>query len=120
MDLRTRPMWSVRAMRRLMTRPAPPACLEAPLEPRPASVPAVSAPAREVAQVVAVPHAARRAAPAATPNAPVRVLAKSASAPATPSPAVTASAAVVPTSGPARLPTAPVKHGTAYDWTGLP
>ena len=131
LDLRTRPVWSVRAMRRLMTRPAPRACLEAPLEPRPSSVPAVIVPAREDAQVVAVPHAARGAAPAATPHAPVRVLAKPAPAPATPSPAAPAapasaaatnptSAAVVPASRPVRLPTAPVKHGTAYDWTGLP
>jgi len=136
LDLRTRPVWSVRAMRRLMTRPAPRACLEAPLEPRPASVPAVIVPAREDAQVVAVPHAARGAAPAATPHAPgplVTVLAKPAPAPATPSPAAPApaapasavatnptSAAVVPASRPVRLPTAPVKQGTAYDWTGLP
>jgi len=138
MDLRTRPVWSVRAMRRLMTRPAPRACLEAPLESRPASVPVVIAPAREDAPVVAMPNAARGAAPAATPHAPVRMLAKPATAPATPSPAATAPAAVAPaapasaaatnptpaavvsTSRPVRLPTAPVKHGTAYDWTGLP
>jgi len=128
MDLRTRPMWSVRAMRRLMTRPAPPACLEAPLPSHPAPVATASArtPVREEAWVVPVapPAPARGAAPAATPHAPVRVLAKP--APTTPPPAATAAAtdpatATDPTTArPARLPTAPVKHGTAYDWTGLP
>ena len=129
LDLRTRPVWSVRAMRRLMTRPAPRACLEAPTEP---------IPAREVAPVVAIPNAARGAALTATPHAPVRVLAKPTPAPATPPPTATAPAAVAPTapaaaattnpapaavvpaSRPVRLPTAPVKQGTAYDWTGLP
>jgi type IV secretory pathway TraG/TraD family ATPase VirD4 len=132
MDLRTRPMWSVRAMRRLMKRPAPRACVEAPAEPTPA--PAAITSAREDAQVVAVPNAARGATPVGTPRAPARVLAKP--IPATPPPAATAAvavapaastpaaatdpAAIAPTSRPTRLPTAPVKHGTAYDWTGLP
>jgi len=123
MDLRTRPMWSVRAMRRLMTRPAPPACLEAPVPstPPPAAVAAAQTPTPKSAQVVVVPDAARGAAPVRTPNAPVRVRATPTSA--TPP---SASAAPVPTAAatdparPARLPTAPVKHGTAYDWTGLP
>jgi hypothetical protein len=128
MDLRTRPVWSVRAMRRLMTRPAPPACLEAPLPSHPAPVATAAArtPVREEARVVPVapPAPARLPAPAATPHAPVRVLAKP--APTTPPPAATAAAtdpatATDPTTArPARLPTAPVKHGTAYDWTGLP
>ena len=123
LDLRTRPMWSVRAMRRLMTRPAPRACVEAPAEPTPA--PAAITPAREDAQVVAVPNAARGATPVGTPRAPVRVLVKP--TPTTPPPAPAASAAPDPAlvaapdpARPARLPTAPVKHGTAYDWTGLP
>jgi len=126
MDLRTRPMWSVRAMRRLMKRPAPRACVEAPAEPTPA--PAAITSAREDAQVVAVPNAARGAPPVGTPRAPARVLAKP--IPATPPPAATAAVAVAPAAStpaaatdparPARLPTAPVKHGTAYDWTGLP
>jgi len=126
MDLRTRPMWSVRAMRRLMTRPAPRACVEAPAEPTPA--PAAITSAREDAQVVAVPNAARGATPVGTPRAPARVLAKPIFA--TPPPAATAAVAVAPAAStpaaatdparPARLPTAPVKHGTAYDWTGLP
>ncbi len=115
LDLRTRPMWSVRAMRRLMTRPAPRACVEAPAEPTPA--PAAITPMREDAQVVAVPNAARGATPVGTPRAPVRVLVKP--TPTTPPPAPAASAAPDP-ARPARLPTAPVKHGTAYDWTGLP
>jgi len=80
MDLRTRPMWSVRAMRRLMTRPAPIACLEAPLPSHPAPVATAAArtPVSEEARVVPVapPAPARGAAPAATPHAPVRVLAK--------------------------------------------
>jgi len=124
MDLRTRPVWSVRAMRRLMTRPAPRACLEAPLEPRPAPVSTAAArtPVSEEARVVPVapPAPARGAAPAATPHAPVRVLAKS--TPTTPAPAATAAVAATATdpARPTRLPTAPVKHGTAYDWTGLP
>jgi len=123
MDLRTRPMWSVRAMRRLMTRPAPPACVEAPAEPQPA--PAAITPARKDAQVVAVPNAARGATPVGTPRAPVRVMVQP--TPTTPPPAPAASAAtdLAPLAAtdparPARLPTAPVKHGTAYDWTGLP
>jgi len=126
MDLRTRPVWSVRAMRRLMTRPAPRACLEAPLEPRPAPVSTAAArtPVSEEARVVPVapPAPARGAAPAATPHAPVRVLAKP--TPTTPAPAATAAVAATATATdparPTRLPTAPVKHGTAYDWTGLP
>ncbi len=134
LDLRTRPMWSVRAMRRLMTRPAPRACVEAPAEPTP--TPAAITPAHEDAQVVAVPNVARGVAPVGTPRAPVRVLAKPAPATPPPAPAAPAAvasatstpaaatdpvpAAVAPASRPARLPTAPVKYGTAYDWTGLP
>jgi len=122
MDLRTRPMWSVRAMRRLMTRPAPRACLEAPLpsHPAPATVAPARASADEEARVapVAPPAPARGAAPAATPHAPVRVLAKP--TPTTPPPAATATVAATDPARPARLPTAPVKQGTAYDWTGLP
>jgi len=150
MDLRTRPVWSVRAMRRLMTRPAPPACAEAPAQPSPAPsrpTPAAPAPvsattartpARAEARVVSAPtpSPAWGAMPAVTPSAPVRVVAKP--APATPPSTPTAPTAVAPVastpaaatepapaagasaSRPARLPTAPVKHGTAYDWTGLP
>ncbi len=144
MDLRTRPMWSVRAMRRLMKRPAPIACVEAPAEPTPApsrptpaapapvSATAARTPARAEARVVPAPppSPAWGAMPAVTPSAPVRVVAKP--TPATPPPAAAAPAMVVatatdptptvvtPASRPTRLPTAPVKHGTAYDWTGLP
>ncbi len=153
MDLRTRPMWSVRAMRRLMTRPAPRACVEAPAQPTPApsrptpaapapaSAPAARTPARAEAAMVPAPtpSPAWGAAPAVTPNAPVRVVTKP--APATPpspptSPTAAAPVASTPAAAtepapaagasasrparPARLPTAPVKHGTAYDWTGLP
>jgi len=128
MDLRTRPMWSVRAMRRLMTRPAPIACVEAPTRPHP--TPAAVAPAQtppvKGTQVVVVPDAARGATPTG-PWAPVRVTAKTpaATATATPPPALASATSTPPTappvtSSPARLPTAPVKHGTAYDWTGLP
>jgi len=119
MDLRTRPMWSVRAMRRLMKRPAPIACVEAPLEHRPAvspPAPAVVAPAHTPATEAA------RVARAGTPSVPVRVVAKATPA-ITPAPASAtdpAATATAPASRPARLPTAPVKHGTAYDWTGLP
>jgi len=138
MDLRTRPVWSVRAMRRLMTRPAPRACLEAPVPstPAPAAVAPVRASADEDARVAAPPNSSRVAAQTKTPSVPVRVLVKptpatSPSAPAAPAavaPAAStpaaatdpAPAAVVSASRPARLPTAPVKHGTAYDWTGLP
>jgi len=150
MDIRTRPVWSVRAMRRLMTRPAPRACVEAPAQPTPApsrptpaapvpaSAAAVRTPARAEARVVPAPppSPAWGAMPAVTPSAPVRVGAKPAPAtpPSTPT-APTAGALVASTpaaatepapaagasaSRPARLPTAPVKHGTAYDWTGLP
>jgi len=150
LDLRTRPVWSVRAMRRLMTRPAPRACVEAPAQPTPApsrptpAAPASAAataagtPARAEAQVglAPTPSPAWGAMPAVTPSAPVRVMAKPtpATRPSTPT-APTAVAPVASTpaaatepapaagasaSRPARLPTAPVKHGTAYDWTGLP
>ncbi len=128
MDLRTRPMWSVRAMRRLMTRPAPRACVEAPTHPHPALAavaPAQTSPLKG-AQVVVVPDAARGTTPTG-PWAPVRVTAKTPAATATgapppaPAPATsTPSTAPAAASGPPRLPTAPVKHGTAYDWTGLP
>ncbi len=121
MDLRTRPVWSVWAMRRLMTRPAPRACLEAPLPSHPASATTASArtPATEGAGVGASPKPSRGSAPAKTPSAPVRVLVKP--TPATP-PATTSTGAAVPASasGPTRTPTAPVKNGRAYDWTGLP
>jgi len=134
LDLRTRPMWSVRAMRRLMKRPAPIACAEAPTvlaKPTPApsrSTPAAVAHAPASARAGNPSGAWRGAMPAETPSAPVRVVAKP--IPATPPPASAAPApaaatdvapaAVAPASGPARLPTAPVKHGRAYDWTGLP
>jgi len=128
MDLRTRPMWSVRAMRRLMTRPAPRACVEAPVPSHPAlaAVAPAQTPSSKGVQVVVVPDAARGATPTG-PWAPVRVTPKTpaVTAIATPPPAPamatsTPSTAPPVTSGPARLPTAPVKHGTAYDWTGLP
>ncbi len=128
MDLRTRPMWSVRAMRRLMTRPAPRACVEAPTHHHPAlaAVAPVQTPAPKGAQVVVVPDAARGTTPTG-PWAPVRVTAKTPAATATavPPPALASATSTPPTappvtSGPPRLPTAPVKHGTAYDWTGLP
>ncbi len=130
MDLRTRPVWSVRAMRRLMTRPAPRACVEAPVNPARAPAPA---PVRTTAAGAPAPTPAPTAgsAPAKTPGAPVRVVAKAPApapvrapgAPAASTPAAMtdpAPAATAPASRPARLPTAPVKHGTAYDWTGLP
>jgi len=132
MDLRTRPMWSVRAMRRMMKRPAPIAYVEAAAEPKPApSRPALAAvasartPAIEGARVTALPNSSRGGMPASTPSAPVRVVATAtAAAPsATTSPPASAGAAVSPvspTSGPVRTPTAPVKSGRAYDWTGLP
>ncbi len=128
LDLRTRPAWSVRAMRRLMTRPAPIACVEAPTHPHPALAavaPAQTSPLKGT-QVVVVPDAARGTTPTG-PWAPVRVTAKTPAATATaapppaPAPATsTPSTAPAAASGPPRLPTAPVKHGTAYDWTGLP
>ncbi len=127
LDLRTRPVWSVRVMRRLMTRPAPRACLEAPLPSHPASATTAPAqtPATEGAGVGASPKPSRGSAPAKTPSAPVRVLVKP--TPTTHPPAATAATATVAATDPAtdparpvRLPTAPVKHGTAYDWTGLP
>jgi len=128
MDLRTRPMWSVRAMRRLMTRPAPRACVEAPTRPLPAlaAVAPAQIPSPKGAQVVVVPEAVRGTTPTG-PWAPVRVTAKTPAATATaapppaPVPATsTPSTAPSVAFGPPRLPTAPVKHGRAYDWTGLP
>ena len=128
MDLRTRPVWSVRSMRRLMRRPAPLACVEAPVAPTP-----TGAPARQVqgapTQVQGTPTQAQGApvgaVPAVTPRAPVRVGAKlpPTTPPTTPlpTPATPVATAVgVPAPGPARTPTAPLKNGRAYDWTGLP
>jgi len=139
MDLRTRPFYTVRALRRLSKLPAPPACVDAPAPSAPAPVApaATQTPARADARVVpvpvptptwgATPDAARGATPATVPSAPVRVTAKTPAATATavPPPALASATSTPPaappvTSGPARLPTAPVKHGTAYDWTGLP
>jgi len=134
MDLRTRPFYDVRALKRLSKLPAPPPCLEAPATPAalaPAPVQAAPVPAHAT-----LPASVAQPAPATAPSAPVRVVA-TASAPATTmapvspplgaTPAVAAATATAalaeadaPASGPARLPTAPVKHGTAYDWTGLP
>jgi len=134
MDLRTRPFYTVRALRRLSKLPAPPTCVERadppPSDPTPIAPAATQAPARADAPVVPVPipmpTPTREAAPdvvwgatpATVPSAPVRVMAKAPAA----SPVTTAAATptVAPASSPARLPTAPVKHGRAYDWTGLP
>jgi len=131
MDLRTRPMWSVRAMRRLMTRAAPIACVEALAEPKPvpsqptaaaavaasaAAVASAQTPVIEGARVAAPADSSRETVPARAASAPVRVVAKvPAAASSASAPAAEASA-----SGPVRLPTAPVKNGRAYDWTGLP
>jgi len=138
MDLRTRPFYTVRALKRLSKLPAPPPCLEAPatpaaLAPAPAPVQAAAAPAHAT-----LPASVAQPAPAQAPapSAPVRVVA-TASAPATTTapvspplgatPAVAAATATAapaeadaPAAGPPRVPTAPVKHGRAYDWTGLP
>jgi len=125
MDLRTRPMWSVRAMRRLMKRPAPIAYVEAAAEPtpapsRPASAAVASArtPTSEGTRAPALPGPVHGAARAGTRSSPVRVVAQATAV----APAATDAtpAAIAPASGPVRLPTAPVKHGRAYDWTGLP
>jgi len=131
MDLRTRPVWSVRAMRRLMTRAAPIACVEALAEPKPvpsqptaaaavaasaAAVASAQTPVIEGARVAAPADSSRETVPARAASAPVRVVAK---VPAAASPA-SAPAAGASASGPVRLPTAPVKNGRAYDWTGLP
>jgi len=123
MDLRTRPMWSVRAMRRLMTRAAPIACVEALAEPKPvpsqptsAAVEAARTPMIAETPVAAPADSSRGTVPARAASAPVRVVAK---VPAAASSA-SASAAGASASGPVRLPTAPVKNGRAYDWTGLP
>ncbi len=141
MDLRTRPFYTVRALKRLSQLPAPLASREAPVPapqpvapsptPAPTPAPAPATPVPPPARVVLAPppSPARAAAPAVTPRAPVRVVAQP--APATPSPVVTvpeaAAAATAMEPGvivfatrPARLPTAPVKNGHAYDWTGLP
>ncbi len=119
MDLRTRPMWSVRAMRRLMKRPAPTACVEAPVAvaPTPTGATARQAPGTPT-QAQGAPAGA---VPAVTPRAPVRVGAKPPPTAPLPTPATpVATAAGAPAPGPARTPTAPLKNGRAYDWTGLP
>ncbi len=134
MDLRTRPFYDVRALKRLSKLPAPPACVEAPVPPP--STPAATAPASVPTSegTTATPlRSSQDVAPAKAPSAPVRVTATvptaeapAAKAPAAPPPALAAAATSTPpavppaASGPLRLPTAPVKHGTAYEWTGLP
>ena len=120
LDLRTRPVWSVRAMRRLMTRPAPRACLEAPAqsEHAPATVASVQTPTNAGARMVPVPIPAREAAPAGMPNAPVRVVAKAKATPSAPASAPpTPSTSAPPASGSARTPT---KQRKSLDWTVLP
>ena len=135
MDLRTRPFYTVRALRRLSKLPAPPAYVER-ADPAPVAATAVApaatqTPTRADAPVVSMPvpvsTPAQGAMPVTVPSAPVRVTATAptATAPAAPPPALAAATATTPTappaaSGPPRLPTAPVKHGTAYEWTGLP
>jgi len=126
MDLRTRPMWSVRAMRRLMTRPAPIACVEAlaqpkpvPSQPVPAAVEAARTPTIAEAPVVVPADSSHGTVPARAPSASVRVVGKAPAA-ASSATASAPSGAVAPAAGPVRLPTAPVKNGRAYDWTGLP
>ena len=117
MDLRTRPVWSVRAMRRLMKRPAPRACVEAPVAPTPTGAAALQAQSAPT-QAQGAPAGA---VPAVTPRAPVRVGAMPPPPPRRPTPATpAATAAGAPASGPARTPTAPLKNGRPYDWTGLP
>jgi len=116
MDLRTRPFYTVRALRRLAKLPAPLASREAPA---PAAIVDAQTPVPSHGQVVpaASPSPAREAAPAVTPRAPVRIGAT----PPLPTPATpVATAAGAPAPGPARTPTAPTKNGRAYDWTGLP
>jgi len=116
MDLRTRPMWSVRAMRWLMKQPAPIAYVEAPLERATATIGGVQAPASKGPRVI-LPTPPRGTPQAAVPTAPVRVAAKvTAATSSTPLAPTTTSSAF----GPGRTPTAPVKNGRAYDWTGLP
>ncbi len=153
MDLRTRPFYTVRALRRLSQLPAPLASREAPVPaPAPVAPPSAPAPATATAAAAETPVPPRprvllapppaptwAATPAVTPRAPVRVVAQPAPAtpPSTPTaptagalvastpaaatePAPAAGASAARPARPTRLPTAPVKHGTAYDWTGLP
>ncbi len=102
MDLRTRPVWSVQAMRRLMTRPAPRACVEAPMEPIPAP------PARAAAVLLPDPVPTAGAVPTKAPAAPVRVVAKAAAPAAAPAP----SAVPRPRTPPQRRERPhPVRHG---------
>ena len=115
MDLRTRPFYTVRALRRLAKLPAPLACYEAPVAPRPLPAPTGAAVA---AQEASAPVPAPAQARAQTPLAPVRVTAKAPAAPPVPPTATPTGGA--PPSGPARTPTAPIKNGRSYDWTGLP
>jgi len=75
MDLRTRPFYTVRALKRLSKLPAPPPCLEAPatpaaLAPAPVPVQAAAAPAHATP-----PASVAQPAPATAPSAPVRVVA---------------------------------------------
>ncbi len=120
MDLRTRPFYTVRALRRLSKLPAPLASREAPA---PAAVVDAQTPVPSQAPMVqaASPSPTREAAPAVTPRAPVRVGATPPPATPLPTPATpAATAAGAPAPSPARTPTAPLKNGRAYDWTGLP
>jgi len=78
MGLRTGPVWSAAARRRVMKRPPPLACLEAPADVTPRSAPAAVVPARTLVHAgttAAPPIPTRDETPAKAPATPVRVTA---------------------------------------------
>jgi len=118
MDLRTRPFWAARALKRLSRLPAPVAFAEAPnqtimLAPTPSSTPG-PLPTPHAAPVppaiTAAPAPAPRAAAATTRTAPA----------AAPVPVATGTGAPTPPPPPQRSADAPQKAGRPLKWTGLP
>jgi len=142
MDLRTRPFWADRALKRLSRLPAPVAFAEAPREisapaltpastpsprPTPRAAPVTAPPASAaVTPAPATPAPAPRPAAATTRIAPATTAAPAirqpAPAPAAPVPAPVAAGAGTPTppAPPQRSADAPQKVGRPLKWTGLP
>jgi len=138
MDLRTRPFWADRALKRLSRLPAPVAFAEAPHEtiapaPTPAAAPGPR-PTPRAAPVTAPPASAAvtpapdprpaaattRIAPATTAAPATRQPAPAPAAPPVPAPGASGSGTPPPPAPPQRSADAPQKVGRPLKWTGLP
>ncbi len=141
MDLRTRPFWAARALKRLSRLPAPVAFAEAPREttaptpppastlgplptpqatPVPPAITAAPAPAPRAAAATTrisptTPAEPATAQPTPAPTATTRI-----SPPAPPAPVARRAGAPTPPPPPQRSANAPQKAGRPLKWTGLP